>query len=154
MKVAKLKELSVNDDPRPTDRVVFNRLKLMVEHEACHPAWGCALYRLHRLDEIDGDQREAGDQYWRLVEDHKRWQATDPDELIPEARELAYARIDRIKYKYQEVRNLLGIGRKWIDALIFDEYYPSFQRDKLIVKQGLRLLANYFFISGTKREPR
>lgn len=70
--VAKKAELELNTDPRPMDRVIFNRLKLMVEHEACHPAWGCALYRLHRLGRIDNDQREAGDKFAMLASDYKK----------------------------------------------------------------------------------
>src|SRR5512143_435050 len=70
--VAKKAELELADDPRPKDRAVFNRLKLMVEHEACHPAWGCALYRLCRLGRINNDQREAGDKFAAIARDYKR----------------------------------------------------------------------------------
>jgi hypothetical protein len=58
----------LRDDPRPKDTVMWNRLRLMVEEEACDRAWGCALYRLHRTGWITTEHREAGDEYQRIVQ--------------------------------------------------------------------------------------
>jgi hypothetical protein len=72
LKMAKAAEVSLHVDPKPMERVTWQRLKVVVEHEACHRDWGCALYTLHRSGRIDNDQREAGDKYAALVRDHRK----------------------------------------------------------------------------------
>jgi hypothetical protein len=68
----KLSESTLTDDPKPRDRVMWQRLRLLVEDEACHRDWGCALYRLHRTGRIDNDQREAGDKFIPIAREYKK----------------------------------------------------------------------------------
>lgn len=150
MRVVAKAEALIQDDPRPADKATWHRLKLMVEHEACHPAWGCALYRLERTGRITRDEKMAGDQYWRVCEDYKRIQATDPEDEPEQGRDLAYRRINRAKRKYDEIKGFLGFGRRVLDPLIFEERWPESEKEHLIVKQCLVLLKN-FFSTGTKR---
>jgi hypothetical protein len=70
--VAKKESVELDDDPRPRDRAVWNRLRDLVYEEACHRDWGCALYRLHRTGQINNDQREAGDRFAMLAFDYKK----------------------------------------------------------------------------------
>jgi hypothetical protein len=65
-------EPSLTDDPKPRDRVTWQRMRIAVEHEACHRDWGCALYTLHRTGRINNDQREAGDKYAALIRDYRK----------------------------------------------------------------------------------
>jgi hypothetical protein len=65
-------EPCILDDPRPKDRVTWQRIRVAVEHEACHRDWGCALYTLHRSGRINNEQREAGDKYGMLVRDFRK----------------------------------------------------------------------------------
>jgi hypothetical protein len=150
--VAKAEAVDIKDNPRPKDRVMWNRMMLVVEHEACHPAWGCALYRLHRLGRIDNDEREAGDRYWKVIEDHRREQATDPDELPEYARDMAYRRVAKAKKRCNEATAAIGFGRRVLDPLIFEERWPQSEKEHLIVKQCLSVLKT-FFLTGkrTKR---
>ncbi len=70
--VAKSDQIQLDDDPKPRDRATWQRLRVLIEEEACHPDWGCALYRLHRTGRISNEQREAGDRYAALVRDHRK----------------------------------------------------------------------------------
>jgi hypothetical protein len=69
--VAKV-EASLESDPKPMDRVTWQRIRVAVAHEAIHRDWGCALYTLHRTGRINNDQREAGDKFARLAFDYKK----------------------------------------------------------------------------------
>src|SRR6185436_20892658 len=72
VKMANKPEPDVQDDPRPLDRVNWQRLRIAADHEAIHRDWGCALYTLHRSGRITNDQREAGDRYAALVLDYRK----------------------------------------------------------------------------------
>jgi hypothetical protein len=72
LRMAKAAEVSLHVDPKPMERVTWQRLKVVVEHEACHRDWGCALYTLHRTGRIGNDEREAGDKYASLIRDHRK----------------------------------------------------------------------------------
>lgn len=150
MKLVAKPALDLQDDPRPKDRALWNGLRLLIESELAHPAWRCALYRLHREGRIDNDEREAGDRYWRVVDDYRRTQATDPEESPEIERELEYKRINRAKKRYNEVLGMIGFGRRVLDPLIFENEWPRSEREHLIVKQCLIVLKN-FFATGTKR---
>lgn len=146
----KAEDISLDDDPRPLDRVLFNRIKLLVEHEAIDRAWGCVLYRLHRLGRIDNDAREAGDRYWKIVDDHWKYQATDPDEA-GQAVELAYRRVNRAKRRFKEATGVLGIHRKAVDSVVMSDEWPTSERAHKLVRNGLDAL-KIFFATGTKHE--
>lgn len=136
--------LYVRDDPRVRDPVIFNRIKLMVEHEACHPAWGCVLYQLHRLGLLTNEQKEAGDLYQQIVYNYKRCQDVDPHDLPVEAQELWERRIERAKSKWNLAVELLGLKRSIIDNVVIENNQPVGEREKLIVRDGLQLIANFF----------
>jgi hypothetical protein len=136
----------LRDDPRPKDTVMWNRLRLMVEEEACDRAWGCALYRLHRTGWITTEHREAGDEYQRIVLDYVETQKRDPDEE-PED-ELLPRRIERAKTRYREAIDVLGLGRNVVDWLILQDNHLT-EREKYIARDALQLLANYLH-SGNK----
>jgi hypothetical protein len=144
---------ALKDDPRVRDVVGWNRLKVMVLEEACDRAWGCALYRLNRVGLINTEQREAGDRYWKIIDDYKQTQKIDPDDFADErGRELQLARINKAKKKREEVIDLLGGGRMLLDDLILSEIYPANEREKKLLVAMLESL-NIFFARGTKRKP-
>jgi hypothetical protein len=69
MKLVAKTEPKLTTDPKPLDRGTWNRVKGLIDLEAIHREWGCALYSLHRLGRINNDQREAGDRYAALARD-------------------------------------------------------------------------------------
>jgi hypothetical protein len=151
MKLVEAEEtIALDDDPRPTDRARWQRIRLAVEAELIDPAWGCKLYQLHREKRIDNDEREAGDEYYRVIENHRRLQATDPEE-DEGGSELAYKRVQKAKDRYTDAREAIGFGRRVLDPLIFEEVYPASEREHLIAKQCLTILKN-LFATGTKRK--
>jgi hypothetical protein len=143
-------EPELNEDPRPLDRAKWQRLRLAVEAELIDRAWGCKLYQLHREKRIDNDEREAGDEYQRVIENHRRLQATDPEE-DPAGQELAYKRIQKAKERYSDAIEAIGFGRRILDPLIFEEVYPASEKEHIIVKQCLVILKN-LFATGTNRQ--
>jgi hypothetical protein len=138
----------LRDDPRPKDTVMWNRLRLMVEEEACDRAWGCALYRLHRTGWITTEQREAGDRYGDAWEEFCLMHRQDPDDTPQD--ELLPRRIKRAKEIWQNCLDLVGIGRTIVDALVIRDEHLT-EREKYIARDALQLLANYFRL-GTKGE--
>jgi hypothetical protein len=150
MKTVAETEPLLDEDPRPMDRARWQRARLAVEAELIDRAWGCKLYQLHREKRIDNDEREAGDQYQRVIENHRRLQATDPEE-DPAGQELAYRRIQKAKDEYNDAREAIGFGRRVLDPLIFEEVYPACEKEHVIVKQCLVILKN-LFATGTNRQ--
>jgi hypothetical protein len=144
---------ALKDDPRVRDAVGWNRIKVMVLEEACDRAWGCALYRLNRVGLINTEQREAGDRYWKIIDDYKQTQKIDPDDSLNEKdREFQLARINKAKKKREDVIDILGGGRMLLDDLIISEIYPTSEREKKLLVVMLEAL-NIFFSRGTKRKP-
>jgi hypothetical protein len=154
--VAKAETESIEDDPRHRSAACYHRVKKLVFDEACHPAWGCALYRLEYLGhlgvkEVSKHLVKAGDKYQIIVTDEKRLQNTDPEEWPSEMRELMYRRIERSKRKLKEAWEVLGLRRKIIDLLVMDDCYPMTEAEKIECRKGLESLA-YLFSKGTKRQ--
>lgn len=147
-------EVSLKNDPRIRDAAIWNRLRIMVEHDACDRAWGCPLYILHRTGLITTEQREAGDRYHKIVEDHRECQSMDIDEFLPEARDFQRRRIERARVKYEDAIDVLGLGRNIIDWLIIHENSLCGEREKRNARDALQLLANYFGTGIRKRNPK
>lgn len=143
-------EPKLDDDPKPRDLGIWNTIKIMVEEEAIDPAWRCPLYLLHRTGWINSEQREAGDKYQKLTMDYRRLMATDPEELPERSRELAYKRIEKAKERYTDAIAVLGVGRRVIDELVLQELHLGSERERLIARDGLQLLANFFLTGRTK----
>src|SRR4029078_6132879 len=72
MKMANKPEPDIQDDPKPLDRVNWQRFRIAADHEAIHRDWGCVLYTIHRGGRITNDEREAGDRYAALVLDYRK----------------------------------------------------------------------------------
>jgi hypothetical protein len=152
--VAKTEVESIDDDPRHRSAACYQRVKKLVFDEACHPAWGCSLYRLEYLGhlgvkEVSKHLVKAGDKYQIIVMDEARLQNTDPEEWPSEMRELMYRRIERAKRKLKEAWVELGLRRKIIDGLVLDDLYPMTEAEKIECRKGLEQLAN-LFAKGTK----
>ena len=141
-------DIALRDDPRVKDPVMWNRLRIMVEQEACDRAWGCKLYILHRIGFLTTEQREAGDIYQKIVMDHNRWQQEDPDDYPSD--ELILRRVEKAKSKWQGAIDVLGIGRNVVDWLVMQDNQLS-EREQFIARDALQLLANYLRL-GIKRE--
>jgi hypothetical protein len=144
-------DLSLRDDPRVRDVGIWNTLRIMVEEEAIDPAWRCQLYKLHKTGWITTEQREAGDRYWKAYDSFCKIQQIDPDET-PED-ELLPRRIRKAKDIWRDCIEILGIGRKVIDALVIREEHLT-EREKYIAKDGLQLLVNYFHLGNKARTNR
>jgi hypothetical protein len=154
LRMAKTDEaIELTDEPRSIrDPVKFNRLRIMIEEEAIKPTWGCPLYIAARPGGwLTSGQREAGDKYQQITLDHHAAQQTDPDDLPAEARELAHRRIAQRKTKWRDAVMVLGMGRSLVDDLVLREVSLTTERDRLIARDALQLLANYF-ARGTKRQ--
>jgi hypothetical protein len=147
LRMAKTDEaIELTDEPRSIrDPVKFNRLRIMIEEEAIKPTWGCPLYIACRPGGwLKSEHREAGDKYQQATIDYNRAQQTDPDEMVPEARELAYRRIELYKRNWAECIKVLGVGRKVVDKLVLQELRVDSEAEKKIARDGLQLLANFF----------
>jgi hypothetical protein len=154
LKMAKGEEaLELSDDPRSIrDIAKHNRLRVMIEEEAIKPTWGCPLYIAARKGGwLTEDQKRAGDKYQQVCIDYADSQQIDPDRLMPEVRELAYRRIAHRKALWKECVSTLGLGRKLVDSFVLREESVTHQAGRLVVRDGLQLLSN-FFEAGTKRE--
>lgn len=138
---------SIKEDPREIREVAeWNRLRQIIYHEAGHPAWGYPLYALHRLHLISNEQRAAGDAYHRAMKDYSRAQMVDVDALAPHKLDAKLLEINETKKVYQEIKDLLGRGRAYLDRMILQHEYPVTEADRRMVKDSLQLLANYFGI--------
>lgn len=146
-------ELDIMDDPRPRDRVMWNRLKLLLEAELCNEAWGCKLYQMHREGHITLEARRAGDKYHQAILDWRQWQAVDPEEMIPERRQFVYGKIDRTKRKLREFREVIDPFRNpFVDLVIMHEEWPVFDWQKKRVAEALEDLAFFLSKGRTKRQ--
>jgi hypothetical protein len=141
-------EVTLKDDPRVRDPAMWQRLRVLVEHEAIDRAWGCPLYILNRIGFLTNEQREAGDRYQTIVAEHNKQQQKDPH---PDD-ELGLRRIDRAKAKWRDAINVLGMGRNTVDWLVLQENPLCSERERLIARDALQLLAN-FFNKGNKTRP-
>jgi hypothetical protein len=152
LKMAKDEALSLGDDPRSIrDPVKFNRLRVMIEEEAIKPTWGCAVYIAARPGGwLTSEHREAGDKYQQATIDYNRAQQTDPEDMVPEARELAYKRIETYKRRWAECVETLGRGRRAVDRLVLQEYRLDTEAERKIARDGLQLLANFFNLGKNK----
>jgi hypothetical protein len=178
LRMAKTNEASLRDDPKAMDRVNWQRVRLVVDHEAAHRDWGCALYRLHRTGRIDNEQREAGDRYATLVRDHRKlWH--DPmlrfwvddrhaneaevkklvafglghvaaDAIEPES-EFEVKRAKRLSNRYNEAASIAGPSRNILEELLVDDIWPVGERGQKEIGHALTRLS-HFFNTGTKRK--
>lgn len=142
----------IKEDARKILEVAeWNRIRLIINHEALHQAWGYPLYALHRAGKITDDQREAGDAYWRVVDDHFKMQRDHDLDEVPEiGREFVKRRIEKAKDKYHGVTQELGIGKKFLDALIFDHEYPTTEKQLKLTIACLEKLTYYFGFKRSK----
>ena len=151
VKKEKRQDISLQDDPRVRDVGVWNTLRLMVEEEAIDPAWRCPLYKLYKTGWITTEQREAGDEYWKAWHNFCEAHKQDPDETPDD--ELLPRRIRRRKQIWQDCVDILGIGRRTLDALVIREEHLT-EREKYIARDGLTLLVNYFRLGNKTRTPK
>jgi hypothetical protein len=154
LKMAKAEDaVNLSDEPRSIrDPVKFNRLRIMIEEEAIRPTWGCPLYIAARPGGwLKSEHREAGDRYQQITLDHHAAQRVDPEELAPEMRELEYKRIEARKTKWRDAVMVLGMGKSIVDAFVLQEVALVTERERLIARDALQLLANYFSRGGTKQ---
>ena len=137
-------QIALRDNPRAREQAIWNRIRLAVEHEVIDRAWGCPLYVLHRTGWITNEQREAGDRYQKLAFEFCKLQDRDPD-LEPEVlRRHLRRHIERTKLRWQAAIEILGLGRKTVDAIVMEENFPGSEREKYILRDALQLLANFF----------
>lgn len=143
-------------DPRVRDLAVFNRLKLMLETEAIHQAWGCALWRLERLRLIEPDHRRAGDEYERVVVAGRKALGWDISMFPPEVHDQMEKTCQHKRKRWEEARQLLRAGKDGIkiqiavDDLCLDDIYPATEVEKKRVFIGLERLAHFFGFKDKK----
>lgn len=135
----------IKEDPRKIKEVAeWNRLRLVIYHESGHQAWGYPLYALHRSGKISERQREAGDAYFRVVQDYNRVQQIDIDAVPDRAKDFQLRRIKKAKERYQDALDVLGIGRKLVESLLFEHEYPATERQLHLLKACLEQLSILF----------
>ena len=149
--MAKAENVAMDADPRPLDRENKHRLRVLIHRQKIHPTNGCVLYCLRDDGRITTEQCDAGDRYWTLTRDYRKVMDSDPEEKPEAQRELLYKRIDSKKKRYKEALESMGIVRKHVDDVVFNDCWPVGERGHLAVCQGLELL-NIFFNTGTKRK--
>lgn len=179
--VAKDGTVRLDDDPKPKERVMWQRLRVLVEEEACHRDWGCALYRLHRTGRINNEQREAGDRYVALIRDwrklwldpmgqievyrspkhehlEKRGALTADVELmlghaaaLQGESEFETRRAKRLGQRYRDAMAIVGRANSILEAMLIDDIWPAGEREHLEIAYALMRLA-YFFNTGTKHK--
>lgn len=109
--VAKKLQTTIADDPRPLDRPTWNRVRDLVSLEAIHRDWGVVLYALHRLGQLDNDEREAGDRYTALITDYRKlWRDTMGD--IEAYRDQNHEHLEKRSPQTADVEKMLG----WVAA--------------------------------------
>jgi hypothetical protein len=143
--VSKPAEVKLDTDPRILEREHKQRLRVMVHAEKIKGPWACVLYTLRDMGRITRDQADAGDRYYELVKDYERRMNEDPQS------ELDLRRVERLKRKYRDAIEAMGMVRKYVDEVIFQEIWPVGERGHLAVVQGLELL-RILFDTGTKRQ--
>jgi hypothetical protein len=176
--VATKQELDVKADPKTIDRDNWQDLRVAADHEAIHRDWKCALYRLHRTNRINNDQREAGDKYAALIRDRRklwhdpmmRFEIDDKhgseaeirqlvsfglgqvvaDALGPES-EFEIKRAEKINARYKEAKAIAGIANSILEDLLIDDVWPTSQRCHVEIGHALTRLF-HFFNTGTKRK--
>jgi hypothetical protein len=149
--VAESEEVDLRDDPRPMDRVMWNRLRLVLEAELCDKAWGCKLYQMHREGLISIEAMRAGDKYHQAVIDWRRWQGIDPEEFEPIRREFLYGKIKRSKQKLKEFTDILGVLRnKYVEEIVLYEQWPAYYHQKKQAIEALEDLGKYILKGRTR----
>lgn len=138
-------ELRLDDDPRILDREHKQRLRVMVHTEKIKGCWANVLYTLRDCGRITREQADAGDKYWTLRRDWVREMTRDPQD------ELSLRRVKRVKDRYSGAIESLGLGRKYVDEVVFENIWPVGEAGHLAVARGLEVL-RIFFDQGTKRE--
>lgn len=142
----------IKEDPRKIREVAeWNRLRLIIWSEAGHQAWGCPLYALARAGKISEDHREAGDLYYRAIRDYKSTQAIDLDDIPARSQDFQKRRIAKAKGRYLDLVSLLGLGRRLVDDLVFEEIYPATERQMVLTRACLEQLRIYFKEGEKKR---
>jgi hypothetical protein len=176
MRLVVKEDRELNADPKPKDRATWQRLRVLVEDEACHRDWGCALYRLHRSGRIDNEQREAGDRYAALIRDYRKlWK--DPISnimvlgeidvnsglLVPQAlavvaaeaqkneSEFEFKRARRLGDRYKEARAIAGPINSVLEDMLIEDVWPVGERGHTAISHALTRLS-HFFNTGTKRK--
>lgn len=170
MRVVAKREQVISNDPKPMDRVTWQRVRGLVELEAVHRDWGCALYAMHRLGRIDNDQRDAGDRYTILIRDwRKLWRDPMSNFVVDDdaaklvqfglghvaaagepSSEFETKRAERIGRRYKEARAIAGKVNPVLEDLLIDEVWPVGERGHLEIANALVRLS-YFFNTGTKQ---
>jgi len=149
MKVVPAKsEPRFDDDPRILDREHKQRLRVMVHLEKIKGPWANVLYTLRDCGRITRDQADAADKYWVLKRDYDREMDSDPQD------ELSVRRVERLKKRYREAWEALGLGRRYVDEVVFENIWPVGERGHLAVAQGLEMLRIFFDTGKNKRRTR
>ena len=134
--------MSLLRDEDPRNLAVFNRIRDLVRDEVLHQSWGVALWAMERLKYITREMRQAGDQYFKLANQYNR--AMSLDEVSD------HRRHDRLKRRWREAVELLGMDRKVVDELVLEEIRPVTERDIKKARNGLGRL-EVFFMLGNKK---
>lgn len=139
---------NIDEDPRKIrEPYIFGRLRNLVYDELCHEAWGCMLYRLNRGGHLGRDGNSlvvAANEYIKQVNSHHYFQTKDPDQVRPEGKEFLLRQISSARVKFEDATELLGLRRKVIDPLLFDEIYPASEAEKKVARDGLTLLSHFY----------
>jgi hypothetical protein len=145
MKLVKNAEVALGADPRLLDREAKHRLRAMVFLEKVRGPWANVLYTLRDDGRITRDQADAGDKYWKLTKEYREQMATEPQT------ELEVRRVQRVKERYKSCLESMGLSKRFVDDVVFENVWPVGERGHLTVSQGLEMLRG-FFDTGTKRK--
>ncbi len=159
----------IKSDPSTMEPAELNRMRELVKAEVISPVWVCELWIRHKKGQITTEEREAGDKWIRLVEDHRR-HGTDAPPITAKISKLerGYGRID-IDLEALEIAHQRAIQeaseqvcKRWdqaycavidrhngiaimraVNALCLEDQPMEYQRF-LLAKEGLKVLARHF----------
>jgi hypothetical protein len=143
-------------DPRAREPAMMARLRDLVDKELIHRAWGCELWKLERCGLITREQREAGDEYERVVRADRRGLEFDIDQFPEELHSNLTRTISAKRRQRKEASELLAFGRdgifirRSVDGLCIENEYPATEQAKIWVRTGLSRLETLFF-TGSKK---
>lgn len=148
-------DASIRDDPRIRDAAIFNRIKRMVEEEACHQEWGSELGILHRLGHITKAEWDAGNEYEKVERSHRWWMNRDVDNIQPIHQKNIEQMLDHVKNKWHKARDLLRQMRygvyveRAIDKLCLRNELLNYVERRNAVR-GLAVLSVFFGFEKNK----
>jgi hypothetical protein len=124
----------------------FNRLKMAVSKYLLGHFWASELWRLHHMGEITSIQKQAGDDWAKLVFRHRKYNISGEGDENQASR--AATDFDRAFCALVERREGVRVGKLVNDLCLEDKYLQPVEL--ILAREGLEALASHFYGHNTK----